>query len=374
MEADPLSSVMLGEIAGRTPEAAALDITRLVKRFGAVTAVDDVSLSVRRGEFFTLLGPSGSGKTTILRMIAGFERSTSGQMLLLGRDIAPLSPAQRRIGVVFQHYALFPHMTVADNVRYPLKMHRWPRAQAEDRIIEMLALVGLEGMGSRYTRQLSGGQQQRVALARALAFKPSLLLMDEPLGALDRALRVQMEQEIRRIHRESKTTIIYVTHDREEAFAMSDRIGVLRNGRLIQAGNPVDIYESPVDTFVAGFLGECLQLAPDAVHEDGQGFAIVEVLGSRARARVGASVTGRQAALIVRPTRLHFTPRDGDLVIAARITNVMYLGEITQVGCWADGVGTIVARLDSQDGQRLQIDQRVELGFAPEGAVLVPVA
>ena len=192
----------------RESASSALELRGLVKRFDGVVAVAGVDLAIRRGEFFTLLGPSGSGKTTILRLVAGFDRPSTGHILLEGRDIAPLTPAQRGIGVVFQHYALFPHLTVSENIRYPLTRRRWSRSEAVRRVEEMLELVRQEGFGARYPRELSGGQQQRVALARALAFRPALLLMDEPLGALDRALRVEMEEEIRRIHREAKTTVV----------------------------------------------------------------------------------------------------------------------------------------------------------------------
>ena len=199
----------------------------------------------------TLLGPSGSGKTTILRMIAGFEAPTEGRVLLDGRDISALSPSERGIGVVFQNYALFPHMTVGQNVCYPLKMRRWSRRSMQERLDEVLEMVRLPEYADRYPRQLSGGQQQRVALARCLAFHPTLLLMDEPLGALDQALRVEMQEELRRIHRESGTTIVFVTHDQEEALAMSDRIGVMRTGSILQIGTPQDLYANPTDSFVA---------------------------------------------------------------------------------------------------------------------------
>ncbi|MCA9861792.1 MAG: ABC transporter ATP-binding protein, partial [Thermomicrobiales bacterium] len=195
----------------------ALHLRGLRKSFGAVTAVDGIDLAVEQGEFLTLLGPSGSGKTTILKMIAGFEAPGSGVIELAGRDVSRLSPAERGIGVVFQQYALFPHMTVGENIAYPLTLRKWPTPERTRRVQQMLDLVELSGYDGRYPRELSGGQQQRVAVARALAFQPDLLLMDEPLGALDRALRVGMQEEIRRIHRDSGATILYVTHDQEEA-------------------------------------------------------------------------------------------------------------------------------------------------------------
>ncbi len=207
-----------------------LDIQGLSKSYGETPALQEVSLQVRQGELLTLLGPSGSGKTTLLKVIAGFEAPTAGKVLLRGRDISRLSPARRGVGMVFQHYALFPHMTVAQNVGYGLKLRRVGRAERGRRVGEMLELLHLDGLEGRYPRQLSGGQQQRVALGRALAYDPEVILMDEPLGALDRALRLEMEEQIRGIHRELGATIVYVTHDQQEALALSDRIAIMRDG------------------------------------------------------------------------------------------------------------------------------------------------
>jgi putative spermidine/putrescine transport system ATP-binding protein len=350
----------------------ALELEGLVKRFGSVTAVAGIHLVVRRGEFFTLLGPSGSGKTTILRLVAGFDRPTAGRILLEGRDISSLSPGQRGIGVVFQHYALFPHLTVVQNIRYPLKLRRWPPAETSRRIDEMLALVRLEGLGPRYPRELSGGQQQRVALARALAFRPALLLMDEPLGALDRTLRVEMEEEIRRIHREAKASVVYVTHDREEAFAMSDRIGVLRAGGLLQAGDARTLYETPADTFVARFFGDSLLLPVEAVLAESEGTARVRVLGRSFTVRRAAALGGGPPRLVVRPGQMRLSPAEDHLCIAAEVVDVVYLGETTQLRCQSPGLGQIVARVDPRAAADLQAGQQVRLGFAPQETVCVP--
>src|SRR5262249_42719391 len=205
----------------------------------------------------TRVGAGGPGKPTLPKLSAGVERPPAGEIYLGGEDISRLSPAERGIGVVFQNYALFPHMSVKDNVAYPLRLRRWPGERREQRVREALGLVRLEGYEARYPRQLSGGQQQRVAVARALAFHPRLLLMDEPLGALDRALRVEMQEEIRRIHRESGATVVYVTHDQEEALTMSDRVAILREGRLQEVGAPRELYRMPANRFVATFFGEC---------------------------------------------------------------------------------------------------------------------
>ncbi|MBV9784158.1 MAG: ABC transporter ATP-binding protein [Acidisphaera sp.] len=213
-------------------------------------------MDIERGEFVTFLGPSGSGKTTTLTMIAGFEDVTSGQILLDGRDLSNLRPWKRNIGMVFQNYALFPHLTVADNVAFPLRMRGWPKPERRQRVGEMLDLVGLHMFAERYPRELSGGQQQRVALARGLVFSPDVVLLDEPLGALDKNLREQMQIEIKRIHREVGITTIYVTHDQTEAMTMSDRIAVFSNGRVEQIAAPLDIYHTPATRHVAGFVGE----------------------------------------------------------------------------------------------------------------------
>ena len=239
-----------------TPPAAELELVAVSKAFGSVVAVDGVSLTVAPGEFLTLLGPSGSGKTTTLMMIAGFESASSGEILLGGRRLTHVPPYRRNLGMVFQHYALFPHMTVYENLAFPLRTRGVARAETRQRVDEALERVRLPGYAARFPAQLSGGQQQRVALARALVYRPPVLLMDEPLGALDKKLREQMQLEIKHIQRELRLTVIYVTHDQEEALTMSDRIAVMRQGRIVQLGLAEDLYERPADEFVADFLGE----------------------------------------------------------------------------------------------------------------------
>jgi spermidine/putrescine transport system ATP-binding protein len=235
--------------------SAAIELESVVKRFAGQNAVDGVSLSIAEGEFFSLLGPSGCGKTTTLRMIAGFVQPDEGRILLHGSDVTTVPPNKRPVNLVFQQYALFPHMTVYDNVAFGLSVKRVPRREHRDRVNEMLRVVALEGYEKRRPRQLSGGQQQRVALARALVNRPAALLLDEPLGALDVKLRRHMQLELKRIQHELGTTFVYVTHDQEEALAMSDRIAVMNGGLVEQVGSPREIYETPASDFVADFVG-----------------------------------------------------------------------------------------------------------------------
>ena len=231
-----------------------LELRGVTKRYGKVDAVRGVDLSLHEGELMTLLGPSGSGKTTVLKMVAGFVDITTGGIWLRGQDISELAPSEREIGMVFQNYALFPHMTVSENVDYPLKLRKWSAETRKARVAQMLELVGLPDHQNRLPRELSGGQQQRVALARALSFNPSLLLMDEPLGALDRELREHMMVELRRIHQEVNVTALYVTHDREEALELADRVAVFNEGRIQQVGTPAELRENPKNDFVRAFL------------------------------------------------------------------------------------------------------------------------
>lgn len=238
-----------------------LEIRDLVKSYdGASRAVDQIRLDVSQGEFLTFLGPSGSGKTTTLMMIAGFERASGGKILLEGVDIAPIPPFERNVGMVFQNYALFPHMSAADNIAFPLKMRKFPKADIARRVKDALDMVNLGAMGHKLPKEMSGGQQQRVALARAMVFEPDLLLLDEPLGALDKNLREQMQLEIKRLHRETGMTMIYVTHDQTEAMTMSDRVAVFNNGRIEQIAPPLEIYQKPRTHFVADFIGDNNQI------------------------------------------------------------------------------------------------------------------
>ena len=249
-------------------------LVSLRKNFGAFQAVNDISLDVARGEFLTFLGSSGSGKTTTLNMIAGFDEPSGGEIWLDGRPVTNLPPQHRNIGMVFQRYTLFPHMTVAENVAFPLTVRGTARAITREKVRDVLRLVQLDAFSDRLPAKLSGGQQQRVALARALVYEPALLLMDEPLGALDKKLREEIQLELRKLHQRLKVTIIYVTHDQEEALRLSDRIAVFSGGRIVQVGSGEDLYERPADTFIAGFIGNSNFLPGRVLQQDEKGLAI----------------------------------------------------------------------------------------------------
>ncbi len=270
-----------------------LEIRSLHKSYGSTPALGGVDLSVHRGELLTLLGPSGSGKTTLLKVIAGFEAPSGGEVLLRGRDISRLPPARRGVGMVFQHYALFPHMTVAQNIGYGLKLRGVPRAERERRVQAMLELLRLSGLGARRPRQLSGGQQQRVALGRALVYDPELILMDEPLGALDRALRIEMEREIRTLHHELGATVVYVTHDQQEAYALSDTIAVMHDGAIVGVGSPAELYANPPNAFVASFFAGSNPLPVEAVDPGHGGVAASAEQGVSPTPAPGSAEAGR---------------------------------------------------------------------------------
>jgi putative spermidine/putrescine transport system ATP-binding protein len=311
--------------------AGTLELRRLCRSYGDVHAVMDVSLTLAPGEFLTLLGPSGSGKTTTLTMIAGLAQPTSGAILLDGKPLDPLPPYRRDIGVVFQNYALFPHLTVARNVAFPLEMRRLPATDIERKVTHALAQVGLAQYGARYPRQLSGGQQQRVALARAMVFGPRILLMDEPLGSLDRKLREQMQVEILRLHRELRASIVYVTHDQEEALMMSDRIAVFNHGRVEQIGAPNVLYERPATVFVASFLGES-NCFPAKVVESGARHCRLNGGDLQLVAQTDhAFAPGGAATVVVRPERMRVLSGaaavvTAENVIGGTLTDLIYLG------------------------------------------------
>jgi putative spermidine/putrescine transport system ATP-binding protein len=294
-------------------DAPAVRLDHVTKRFGDATAVDDIVLDVREGEFFSMLGPSGSGKTTTLRMIAGFELPTSGTVELHGRDVTRLAPYERDVNTVFQDYALFPHMTVRDNVEYGLRVKKVARQAREERARNALGLVQLGGFEGRKPSQLSGGQRQRVALARALVNEPAVLLLDEPLGALDLKLRQQMQIELKEIQQRVGLTFIYVTHDQEEALTMSDRLAVFNHGQIEQVGTPAEVYEEPATEFVAGFVG------------------ISNVLSGAA----ADAITGSDRAFTIRPEKIHLAEPDevagpDQCTVTGTVSDVVYLGSTTR--------------------------------------------
>jgi spermidine/putrescine ABC transporter ATP-binding subunit len=312
---------------GRASRSGQLMLSRLSKRYPNQVAVDALDLEVKAGEFLTLLGPSGSGKTTTLMMVAGFTPPSAGDILLNGRSIARLAPERRNIGVVFQNYALFPHMTVADNVGFPLKMRRHSRAAIEEKVRGALRLVRLDGFEARLPKQLSGGQQQRVAFARALVFDPDLLLMDEPLGALDKNLREQMKFELKRIHAQLGVTILYVTHDQEEALTMSDRVALMNDGVIAQLGTAHELYERPATRFVAEFIGES-NLIEGALETP---TTFVSANGLRFTVAASEAVVGERVILVMRPEKIALTRRiAGEQSIRGQVRERVYVGDFTR--------------------------------------------
>ncbi|TXH32403.1 MAG: ABC transporter ATP-binding protein [Rhodospirillaceae bacterium] len=314
-------------------QAPLVNIRNLVKHFGSVAAVDDVSLQVGEGEFLTFLGSSGSGKTTTLFIVAGFEDPTAGDVEIDGRSVLSVKPNERNIGMVFQRYTLFPHMTVAQNVGFPLMVRRRSKAEIDKAVKEMLDLVQLGAYAGRKPSELSGGQQQRVALARALVYKPRILLMDEPLAALDKRLREDIQQEIRRIHRELGVTILYVTHDQEEALRMSDRIAVFSHGKIAQIGSGADLYERPADAFVAGFIGNSNFLQGSVVQSQQDQVAVRlddgTVIRGNTRHPLAANARVR---LMIRPERLALAPSNDqvDQSLDVTLSDTTYLGDMLQ--------------------------------------------
>jgi spermidine/putrescine ABC transporter ATP-binding subunit len=355
---------------------ARLELRNLSKAFVGVRAVDRVSLDVPAGAFVSLLGPSGSGKTTTLNLIAGFLAADAGDILLDCRSVADVPPHRRNIGMVFQSYSLFPHMTVADNVGFPLRMRtKLTRAAARTRVAEMLALVQLSHLAARYPRQLSGGQQQRVAMARALVSHPSLLLMDEPLGALDKKLREQMQIEIKHIHRSVGTTVVYVTHDQAEALTMSDIVVVMHQSRIAQVGSPRALYENPANLFVADFLGDS-NLLPGRIVETAGAQAIVE-LGNGQAVRVARgdvmAMTGQKTVVLVRPEDMRVgAPADGQDYVRGRIIEVSYHGDSYRLEI-ALGTDRLKVKVPRVSGAGLEPGHDVQVAWAPDAARLVPI-
>ena len=320
--------------ADRVAERVMVEARAVSKHFGGgdqvVKALDAVSVGIHEGEFFTLLGPSGCGKTTLLRLIAGFEHPTMGAILLDGADISALPPYKRPVNTVFQSYALFPHLTVADNIGFGLQMLGRPKAEIAATVDEMLRMVKMEAMRDRQTAQLSGGQQQRVALARALAPRPKVLLLDEPLSALDLKLRKEMQVELKRLQLETGITFVFVTHDQGEALAMSDRIAVMSEGRILQVGSPHEIYEHPADHFVASFIGETnfLTAAVEGI-EAGQ---VRLRLGGALEVRAGlpeGMTPGERVTVVVRPEHLRIEAAGAGAGLPATVGDVVYLGTDT---------------------------------------------
>ena len=356
----------------------AVELRGLTKTFSAALppAVAGVDLQIRAGEFVTLLGPSGSGKTTTLNMIAGFEHPTSGQVCIGGTDVSSLPPHKRGLGMVFQQYALFPHMTVAQNVAFPLRRRKVRKKEAAKRVADVLELVGLRGFGERLPTQLSGGQQQRVALARAVVFNPPVLLMDEPLGALDKKLREQLQSEIARMHRELGITFVFVTHDQEEALALSDRVAVFNDGRIEQVGTAVELYEAPTSLFVAEFLGDSNVFR--GVVRDRAGHRTLVGDGHELTVGSGsAHPVGTAAAMIVRPERLRLEATDavvgsGVNALGATVSEVVYQGSYRKVHFRCDDGVAGSCREHVGNTSRASAGERVTVTWDVDQSVLVP--
>jgi putative spermidine/putrescine transport system ATP-binding protein len=346
---------------------------------GRSLIVANLDLDIRRGEFLTLLGPSGSGKTTCLMMLAGFETPTSGEIRLNGKIINRLPPHKRDIGMVFQNYALFPHMTVLDNMRFPLTVRKLPRAEIDAKVRRALGMVQLAGFEHRYPQQLSGGQQQRVALARALVFDPQLVLMDEPLGALDKQLREHMQLEIKHIHQSLGATFVFVTHDQSEALTMSDRIAVFDRGVIQQIDTPANLYENPANAFVASFIGENNALTGTVLGRDGDLSSVRLSSGACVLARTGdAGGAGQPAIVSIRPERVRPAREDSPAAwrVPARVTEQIYLGDhvrlrMTVADCDNFTMKTPISKLDRCPCS----GEQIELELAPEHLLaLAPTA
>ena len=357
-----------------------IEIDHVTKRFDDYIAVSDADFSIGAGEFFSMLGPSGCGKTTTLRMIAGFDTPTEGAIRLEGVDVSRVPPNKRNVNTVFQHYALFPHMTVWDNVAYGPRSRKKDKEQVKKDVDEMIGVVQLTDFALRKPAQLSGGQQQRVALARALVNYPSALLLDEPLGALDLKLRHVMQFELKRIQRELGITIVYVTHDQEEALTMSDRIAVMNAGYVEQIGTPTEIYDRPATVFVAGFIGQANLWNGRQTGRANRDYVEVDILGTTLKARPGDTLieTGGRATLMVRPERVRVTmerPAGEVAAVPAKVVDLTFQGPVLRLSLAAADGSPVVAHIGpEQDLPMLRPGDDVYVGWAPDASLVLPAA
>jgi spermidine/putrescine transport system ATP-binding protein len=357
-----------------------IEIDHVVKRFGDYVAVADADFTIASGEFFSMLGPSGCGKTTTLRMIAGFETPTAGAIRLAGVDVSKTPPHKRNVNTVFQHYALFPHMTVWDNIAYGPRSNKKGKAQVTRAVDEIIEIVRLTDFAKRKPGQLSGGQQQRVALARALVNYPSALLLDEPLGALDLKLRHAMQFELKRIQREVGITFVYVTHDQEEALTMSDRIAVMNAGNVEQIGTPADIYDRPATVFVAGFIGQANLWSGKQTGRANRDFVEIDVLGTALKSRPGETTieSGGQATLMIRPERVRVTAEQpaGDLaVVRGTVRDLTFQGPVVRLSVAAPDDSTVVAHIGPEQSlPMLRPGDEVYVSWSPEASLVLPAA
>jgi putative spermidine/putrescine transport system ATP-binding protein len=342
-----------------------VSLVHLRRTYGSLNALDSLSLDIEPGELVVLLGPSGCGKTTALRILAGLDRADEGHVLVGGEDITRVPANKRDMGMVFQAYSLFPHMTVRDNVAFGLRLRGQDRGRRLRRSREMLELVGLSAFEDRYAHQLSGGQQQRVALARALAVEPSVLLLDEPLSALDAKVRVQLREEIRRVQLDVGTTTLFVTHDQEEALAVADRVGVMNAGRLDQIAPPTQLYARPATRFVAEFVG----LSNRVRTEVGSGRATV--LGSQV-GLLGGSIDQGAGHALVRPESVRISPAGDGVEANARVLSVAFLGPFSRVQCRLDDGQIVISQFPSAQAARLTQDEPVRVDVEADAVLVVP--
>nr|WP_246693140.1 MULTISPECIES: ABC transporter ATP-binding protein [unclassified Mesorhizobium] len=350
------------------PQNKFVEFAGVQKSYGSVNVVRDLSLGIERGEFITLLGPSGSGKTTCLMMLAGFESLSAGDILLDGVSIGSMPPQKRNIGMVFQSYALFPHMTIAENIAFPLQARRIGKSEAAERVAKALTMIRLDGLGGRLPGQLSGGQQQRVALARALVFEPSLVLMDEPLGALDKQLREEMQYEIMHIQQRLGVTVVYVTHDQTEALTMSSRVAVFNRGKIEQLGPPKQIYEEPVNSFVARFIGENNRLNGTVRTVEG-GDCTIDVGGDRSirAAAINVSAMGERTTLSIRPERVVIgtAAANAENCFEATIDEVVFHGDHLRMSATLCGQPGFIVKIPNSAGVGMgSPGDRIKIGWA----------
>ena len=375
---EPARPDRLGEEQVATTEIR-LKVDGLRKTYGSVVALHGADLEVRRGEFLTLLGPSGSGKTTLLMMVAGLLYPDDGDIWIEGRNATFAPPNKRDIGMVFQNYALFPHMTVFDNIAFPLRMRRVPEPEIRREVERALDIVRLPDLAGRRPAQLSGGQQQRIALARCIVYKPPIILMDEPLGALDKRLRDELQLEIRDLHRETGITIVYVTHDQEEALVMSDRICVMQSGRIDQIGTPEQVYFEPATRFTASFLGESNIFSAEITHRSDDCVLARTPFADRIqlRPRAGAGAVGDEVLVMLRPecARLLRPGESAETDFAATIDDVIMSGQLTQYFLrLQDGSTMKATELTNGPQSRFRTNEVVRLGFDRSGATIIPEA
>ena len=354
-----------------------LRLERLSKNFGEFSAVEDVNLHIRRGEFLTILGPSGSGKTTLLMIIAGFLEATTGDIQFDGLSIMSLRPEKRNFGMVFQGYALFPHMTVRQNIAYPLEVRKGARDEIVKRVDEMLELVQLETFGDRLPRQLSGGQQQRVALARALIFDPLVLLLDEPLGALDKKLRSNVQTQLKHLHRKVGKTFVYVTHDQEEALSMSDRVVIMNHGRVVQVGSPQELYERPSTVFASKFIGKSNILRGVVNQVDGN--KVLYFIADKYFQQLVSNEKfskNDEIILALRPEKIKIacckvTSNEVNILVG-RIIDITYFGSTISVNVETDSVGEFIVEVQAWNNQEtLEEGQNISLTWSPDAAFTV---